>query len=90
MRHTYTRRFNLSTRITKKLHEELAEYLETTNDSDAMEELADLLELIHSLTYIHSSNPIELEEIRLKKAEKRGGFNDRIFLVEVHDNDSNQ
>ncbi|MGL6009783.1 MAG: nucleoside triphosphate pyrophosphohydrolase, partial [Culicoidibacterales bacterium] len=69
----------------KKLHEELAEYLETDNDTDAIEELADLLELIHALTTIHNATPEQLEHIRAQKAEKRGGFNERIFLVEVHE-----
>ncbi|SFK57651.1 hypothetical protein SAMN04488569_10522 [Marinilactibacillus piezotolerans] len=31
-----------------KLKEEVKEYLETTNDSNAVEELADILEVIHS------------------------------------------
>lgn len=67
----------------KKLHEELAEYEATTNDSDALEELADMLELIHALAAIHGASVDELEKIRLAKAEERGGFTERVFLVEV-------
>ncbi|MGL5384183.1 MAG: nucleoside triphosphate pyrophosphohydrolase [Culicoidibacterales bacterium] len=76
--------------LQKKLHEELAEYLATDNDTDAIEELADLLELIHALTTIHNATPQQLENVRAKKAAKRGGFDERIFLVEVHDHDTNQ
>lgn len=73
--------------LQKKLHEELAEYLATDNDTEALEELADLLELLHALTTVHQSSPAELELIRAHKAEKRGGFAEKIFLVEVHDHE---
>lgn len=68
-----------------KLVEELNEYLEAANDTDAMEELADLLELLHALTAVHGSTVEQLESIRANKAEKRGGFKDRIFLIDVED-----
>lgn len=71
--------------LRKKLHEELAEYLSTANEADALEELADLLELIHALSNVHGADPQKLEEVRRKKAEKRGGFQDKLFLIEVHD-----
>ncbi|RAV17802.1 nucleoside triphosphate pyrophosphohydrolase [Paenibacillus contaminans] len=66
-----------------KLAEELNEYLEAANDTDAMEELADILELLHALTAVHGSTVEQLESIRANKAEKRGGFKDRIFLIDV-------
>ena len=73
------------TEINNKMGEELAEYLETTTTGDALEELADLLELIHAAAAYHGSTFEELEEVRVDKAEKRGGFNERIFLLEVED-----
>lgn len=73
--------------LQKKLHEELAEYLATDNDTDALEELADLLELLHALTTVHKSSPAELEVIRAQKAAKRGGFAEKIFLVAVQDHE---
>ncbi len=36
--------------LRKKLQEEVQEYLEADNDKDSLEELADLMELIHTLT----------------------------------------
>ena len=59
--------------------------METTTTADALEELADLLELIHAAAAYHGATFEELEEVRVEKAEKRGGFNERIFLLEVED-----
>ncbi|KYG28096.1 nucleoside triphosphate pyrophosphohydrolase [Alkalihalobacillus trypoxylicola] len=69
--------------LKRKLHEELEEYKEAKNDADALEELADMLEIIHALAISHGVSFEELDEIRLEKAEKRGGFLDKIFLIEV-------
>ncbi|WP_438317323.1 nucleoside triphosphate pyrophosphohydrolase [Sporosarcina sp. FA9] len=74
--------------INKKMHEELAEYEEAVlneNSEDAIEELADLLELIHAAASVYDTTIEELEKIREDKAEKRGGFDERIFLIEVLD-----
>ncbi|WP_409300321.1 phosphoribosyl-ATP pyrophosphohydrolase [Peribacillus sp. SCS-155] len=71
--------------LKKKSFEELQEYVETTNKEDAIEELADLLEIIHALAEYHGSSIEEVELVRQKKAEKRGGFKEKIFLIEVED-----
>lgn len=71
--------------VTKKFMEELHEFEETDNPKDAVEELADILELIHAAAELNGSSFEEVEKIRIKKAEKRGGFRDRIFLIEVED-----
>lgn len=68
-----------------KLNEELKEYLAAKTDKDALEELADLMELAHALSVVHRASPEALEEIRQVKADKRGGFRDRLFLIEVED-----
>lgn len=69
----------------KKLTEELKEYHETANNDEALEELADMLELIYSLAEVHGGTIEELEQIRKQKAEKRGGFKKKLFLIEVED-----
>ena len=69
----------------RKSREELGEYLEAATDADAMEELADLLEIIHALSRIHGTDISRIEEIRKKKAEERGGFGKRMYLVNVED-----
>lgn len=71
--------------LKNKSREELEEYLNAENDKDAIEELADLLEIIHALAECHGTTVEEVEEIRQKKAEKRGGFKETIFLIEVED-----
>ncbi|MEW9673988.1 phosphoribosyl-ATP pyrophosphohydrolase [Ammoniphilus sp. 3BR4] len=75
------------TELQKKMREELAEYLSATSDKDSLEELADLLEVIHALTAVHESTPNQLEVIRMEKAEKRGGFQERLFLIDVEEDE---
>ncbi|MGN7454875.1 nucleoside triphosphate pyrophosphohydrolase [Paenibacillus pasadenensis] len=68
-----------------KLAEETGEYLTALTDAEAGEELADILELLHALAAAHGLTPEQLETIRANKAAKRGGFRDRIYLIEVPD-----
>lgn len=71
--------------LKKKLKEEVTEYLSAQNKSEALEELADVLEIIHALSHINGASIEQKGKIRIDKAQKRGGFNDKIFLVEVED-----
>lgn len=68
--------------IDAKLDEELAEY----HESGSIEELADLLEVIYSAACARGSSPEELELVRVRKAEERGSFKNRILLREVTEN----
>ena len=65
--------------LDQKLDEELKEYQE----SKSMEELADLLEVIRAVARARGSSIKEVEQIRVQKAEKRGGFDKRILLESV-------
>ncbi len=71
--------------INKKMHEELAEYEEAKSSEEAIEELADLLELIHAAAAVYHTSFADVEKVRVEKAKKRGGFDKRIFLMEVQD-----
>lgn len=71
--------------LKKKSFEELEEYMNAKNDEDAIEELADVLEILHALAECHGATIEKVEEIRKQKAEKRGGFKEKIFLIEVED-----
>ncbi|KIL51089.1 nucleoside triphosphate pyrophosphohydrolase [Jeotgalibacillus campisalis] len=71
--------------LKKKMHEEIAEYEEAKNDQDAVEELADLLELVYAAAESHGTSVEHLERVRMTKAEKRGAFKDKVFLIEVED-----
>ena len=65
--------------LDEKLNEELKEYQE----SKSMEELADLMEVMWAVMVARGSSFEEVEEIRRKKAEKRGGFKKKLLLVSV-------
>lgn len=71
--------------IKKKLYEEVKEFEQTTNQTDALEELSDILELIHAALAVHKKSFEELEAVRLKKQRERGGFEKRLFLIDVED-----
>ncbi|MFC4799425.1 phosphoribosyl-ATP pyrophosphohydrolase [Neobacillus sp. GCM10023253] len=71
--------------LQEKCYEELDEYVSSSANTEAMEELADLLEIFHSLADYHGISIEQIEEIRKRKLEQRGGFQDRIFLIEVED-----
>ncbi len=66
-------------RIDEKLDEELAEY----HTDQTLEELADLLELIHTAAHARGYTSEELEALRANKTEARGGFEQKIFLIET-------
>ena len=65
--------------LDEKLNEELREYQE----SKSMEELADLMEVMRAVMVARRSSFEEVEEIRRKKAEKRGGFEKKLLLMSV-------
>lgn len=67
-------------RLKAKLQEEVDEVLEDTNVN---EELADVLEVIHAILAFKGVTFKELEQIRLKKNEERGGFKNKIILEET-------
>lgn len=71
--------------VNRKLHEELAEYEEAAASSDAVEELADLLELLLAAARHHGADAAQLEAVRSEKALKRGAFADKIFLIDVEE-----
>lgn len=65
-----------------KLDEELSEYHADKN----LEELADLLEVLYAVTKARGYSLEELENLRKKKAEERGGFEKKILLKTVREN----
>ncbi len=66
--------------LDRKLDEELNEY----HKDQSIEELADLLEVIYAAAAARGCTAEQLERVRAEKAEKRGGFEKQIFLLEVN------
>ncbi|MDD1512545.1 nucleoside triphosphate pyrophosphohydrolase [Priestia megaterium] len=71
--------------LTKKAKEELQEYIEAQTHQEAIEELADLLEVMHALAAVHGATPEQLEKVREEKAKESGKFDDRVYLVETEE-----
>jgi predicted house-cleaning noncanonical NTP pyrophosphatase (MazG superfamily) len=69
--------------LKEKAYEELDEYCAAETDGEAVEELADLLEVIRALAKQHGSTFKEVESVRKEKAMKRGGFQEKLLLIEV-------
>lgn len=69
------------TELDRKLDEECAEFHKDKN----VEELADIMEVVYALARAVGSSPDELESVRKDKADKRGGFEKKIFLERVDD-----
>lgn len=71
--------------IIKKIGEEYQELLNSKNNDEEIEELADLFELIITLSGVFDLSLDELNTYRMTKKEKRGGFDEKIFLIDVED-----
>lgn len=61
-----------------KLGEEVAEF----NSSETIDELADLMEVMLSILKEREWSVEQLEQVRIQKYKKLGGFNKRIILDE--------
>ena len=75
---TLTNEENLK-ELNKKLTEEVNEYL-TANEDNCIEELADVVEVIYGLLKAKNVSIENFEKIRQAKKDKRGGFEEKIFL----------
>lgn len=73
---------NYKMELEKKLYEEYKEVIEASGD-DRLEELADMVEVIRALACLENKNLDDIVAIADKKKEKRGAFDDRIFLEKV-------
>lgn len=67
------------TYLVRKVAEEATELAE----NPSLEELADLLEVLHALAREMNVDLGQLEQVRLKKREARGGFEQRVVLLET-------
>lgn len=63
-----------------KMMEEYKEILSAKNKDEALEECADLMELLFAYTTALGFQEEELLDARMRKRDKRGGFEKRIYL----------
>lgn len=73
------------TMLNVKLQEELDEYIEAKGN-EQIAELADLVEVVYAILTSKGVSIEDFEKIRLSKKDERGGFENRLMLVSVDDN----
>lgn len=69
--------------LTKKLLEEVDEFIEASNKSEkhfAEEEMADVLEVIEAICKFKNYDDLAIQKYKLNKKYERGGFEKRIIL----------
>ena len=65
--------------LERKLDEEVAEF----HESKSLEELADICDVVYALVYALGVDYMELIKARITKQGERGGFYEKLFLIEV-------
>ena len=65
--------------LDKKLFEEAYEFIE----EHSVEELADFMEVIYTIMKINNISINDVENARKIKKDKKGGFNNKIYLIDV-------
>ncbi len=68
--------------LNTKLKKEIDKYFETQN----IEEMIDILEVIRAILEFNNISYQDLEDKRIKKAQKRGTFKNRIYLEKIIEN----
>lgn len=68
--------------LEKKLYEEYQEVIKASGE-DRVEELADMLEIIKVLAKLENKTLDDVIEIANKKVDKKGAFEEKIFLEKV-------
>lgn len=71
--------------VKAKMIEEAKEFYAADTTHESVEELADVLELVHTAISALGVSYEELEAIRRQKKAKRGGFEKAIYLIDVED-----
>ena len=69
--------------LEKKLLEEYNEVINTTNQEERIEELADMLEIIETLANVEGKELKDVIETAKNKKLKKGGFDKKIYLEKV-------
>ena len=65
------------------LIDKIIEEIEEFRLSDNEEEIADIYEILDHLVKLNEYEPMHIDYLRLIKREARGSFDERVFLLEV-------
>ncbi len=72
--------------LDKKLFEEAHEFTE----EHSTEELGDLMEVIFAIMKKNNISIEEVEKVRKAKKDRKGGFENKIYLIDVEENQRNE
>jgi predicted house-cleaning noncanonical NTP pyrophosphatase (MazG superfamily) len=64
------------------LQEKLLEEAEEFAANPSPEELADLLQVVHTIMTYHQWDPAAIERLRVEKEQAKGGLEGRIILIQ--------
>lgn len=67
--------------LNKKLQEEVKEYLADYS----IEEMADVMEVIYAILKYRGNTMKEVEKVRLEKQNRKGGFENKVYLKDVEE-----
>lgn len=73
----------VTTALKAKLLEEAAELAEATTAEAVAAEAADVLEVLQALCDEYAVQITHVTEVQLRKRNERGGFTERVFLLET-------
>lgn len=73
--------FEYSIELFKKIVEEATEVQESKSSNELIEELADIIEVLHSICKNNWLSIDDIEKVRLDKLNKKWWFNDKIILT---------
>ena len=74
---------DLLKKLKDKLLEETQEAVSSVGQLQIMEELADILEVIHGICFTMQVDIDTIEELRREKFDKRGGFHNGVYVDRV-------
>ena len=66
-----------------KVLEEATEFSEAVNDAHVLEEAADIVEVLRARLKLRGLSLDDVEQVRVRKNEQRGGFAERLFMYSV-------
>ena len=73
------------TALHDKVIEEVTELRKATTATEATEELADILEILYAIAEDMGVDMRRIESVRGEKRAARGGFSEKILLIDVED-----